>query len=136
MKTNFISNLYKVNDYISCNQYTSLVTLLNKGTIQVASDEYLLFSFDNASCIKLFDSNFTLIEELLSKVFETKLKVVCTSYEKWQFIMSEYKKNLPNKSSFKYIEENDIINEVKDNFQAKAESIFGKEIIDCNKENN
>lgn len=126
------SKYYLINDYISNKKYNMVSILLSSGRIVVASDKYLLFSFENKSDVLKFDSIYKQIEQFLKKIYDESYKIVAVSDKEWKEMKNNYINNIKNKISYVFIEENDVKLEMRENSNAlenSALNIFGEDTI-------
>lgn len=126
------SKYYLINDYISNKKYNMVSILLSSGKIVVASDKYLLFSFENKSDVLKFDSIYKQIEQFLKKIYDESYKIVAVSDKEWKEMKNNYINNIKNKISYVFIEENDVKLEMSENSNAlenSALNIFGEDTI-------
>lgn len=126
------SKYYLINDYISNKKYNMVSILLSSGKIVVASDKYLLFSFENKSDVLKFDSIYKQIEQFLKKIYDESYKIVAVSDKEWEEMKNNYINNKKNKISYVFIEENDVKLEMSENSNAlenSALNIFGEDTI-------
>lgn len=126
------SKYYLINDYISNKKYNMVSILLSSGRIVVASDKYLLFSFENKSDVLKFDSIYKQIEQFLKKIYDESYKIVAVSDKEWKKMKNNYINNIKNKISYVFIEENDVKLEMSENSNAlenSALNIFGEDTI-------
>lgn len=129
---NVNSKYYLINDYISNKKYNMVSILLSSGRIVVASDKYLLFSFENKSDVLKFDSIYKQIEQFLKKIYDESYKIVAVSDKEWKEMKNNYINNIKNKISYVFIEENDVKLEMSENSNAlenSALNIFGEDTI-------
>ena len=129
---NVNSKYYLINDYISNKKYNMVSILLSSGRIVVASDKYLLFSFENKSDVLKFDSIYKHIEQFLKKIYDESYKIVAVSDKEWEEMKNNYINNIKNKISYIFIEENDVKLEMSENSNAlenSALNIFGEDTI-------
>ena len=126
------SKYHLINDYISNKKYNMVSILLSSGRIVVASDKYLLFSFENKSDVLKFDSIYKQIEQFLKKIYDESYKIVAVSDKEWEEMKNNYINNIKNKISYVFIEENDVKLEMSENSNAlenSALNIFGEDTI-------
>lgn len=126
------SKYYLINDYISNKKYNMVSILLSSGRIVVASDKYLLFSFENKSDVLKFDSIYKQIELFLKKIYDESYKIVAVSDKEWVEMKNNYINNIKNKISYVFIEENDVKLKMSENSNAlenSALNIFGEDTI-------
>ena len=89
-------------DYILDERYGKWASILCDGKFKAASDEYLIFVFDNASVSNSFNENVAIIEELVYKVLSDKYKVISVSSLEWEVIKTEFNSK---KKEYVYTEE-------------------------------
>ncbi len=122
----------RINDYISNKNYNKLAALLLEGKIVVASNEYLLFSFDEESYVNSFDVNYKQIEIFLNEVYDQMFKIVAVSSKKWDELRNEFILNKKNNIPYVKIDENDVKLDMSDNLselENSALDIFGENTI-------
>lgn len=96
------SKINMFNNYILDNEYGKWATMVLDGTLKAASDNYLIFVYDNLELSNIFNENFVVIENLVNKVFSGKYKIVSVSMEEWGKIRELFNSK---KKQFNYIEE-------------------------------
>ena len=79
---------------------------------KAASDEYLIFVYDNASVSNSFNENVDIIEELVSKVLSNKYRVISVSSDEWEVIKNDFNSK---KREYVYVEEVIVKHESKSN---------------------
>lgn len=122
----------RISDYISNKTYNTIATLLIDGRIVVASEDYLLFCFDDESYINVFDVNYKQIELFLNEIYKHIYKVVAVSIKEWDLIRKEFINNKKNNVQYVFIEENDVkldMNEEFGELENSALNIFGEDTI-------
>ena len=121
-----------LNDYVSNKKYNIVAVLLLESKIVVASDKYILFSFDDKANVDIFYENLKLIELLLIEVFHNSFKAIAVSNSEWLSIRNEYVIKKKNGESYVFIEENDVKLDLKENnkdAQDFAMNIFGEDAV-------
>ena len=109
-----------------------VAVLLLESKIVVASDKYILFSFDDKANVDIFYENLKLIELLLIEVFHNSFKAIAVSNSEWLSIRNEYVIKKKNGESYVFIEENDVKLDLKENnkdAQDFAMNIFGEDAV-------
>ena len=128
-----VADYDRINDFISNKVYNSLSALLNEGKIVVASDSYLLFSFDEESFVNVFDINYKQIEVFLNEIYDKIFKVVAITSKEWDNTRNEFIKNKKNNIPYVFIDENEVKLEVSENNFSKLENsaldIFGEDTV-------
>ena len=86
--------------------------LLLDGTIKAASDEYIIYMYNNEADVDLFNSNLEKIENTLYKSIKEKYKLIAVTEDDWEIIKDEFNSK---KKKYEYKEEKVIekINESK-----------------------
>ena len=101
--------LVKVMDYVLDKDYGNYASMILDGELKAASNEYMIFSYDNSHSANLFNQNIKKIEELLNLIFNKKYKVISVELENW----NEIKQSFNNKTKkYTYREENIDIEEI------------------------
>lgn len=121
-----------LNDYVSNKKFNIVAVLLLESKIVVASDKYILFSFDDKASVDIFYENLKLIELLLIEVFHNSFKGIAVSNSEWLSIRNEYVIKKKNGESYVFIEENDVKLDLKENnkdAQDFAMNIFGEDAV-------
>lgn len=121
-----------LNDYVSNKKFNIVAVLLLESKIVVASDKYILFSFDDKASVDIFYENLKLIELLLIEVFHNSFKAIAVSNSEWLSIRNEYVIKKKNGESYVFIEENDVKLDLKENnkdAQDFAMNIFGEDAV-------
>lgn len=89
-------NLFK--NYVIDEKYGKWVSMILDGNLKAASEEYLIFVFDNIDLSNKFNINFKKIEDVIFNVLNRNYKVVAVSSSEWDNI-----KELFNSRKKKYI---------------------------------
>lgn len=89
-------NLFK--NYVIDEKYGKWVSMILDGNLKAASEEYLIFVFDNIDLSNKFNINFKKIEDVIFNVLNHNYKVVAVSSSEWDNI-----KELFNSRKKKYI---------------------------------
>lgn len=122
----------RINDYISNKTYNIIAALLIDGKVVVASDKYLLFSFNDESYISLFDANYKHIEVFMNEIYDIPFKVVAITSLEWEKHRQEFILNKKNNISYVLIPENDVkleVSESSNELENSAMNIFGEDTI-------
>lgn len=85
-----ISGISCIGEYLLDSQYGKLASMISDGIVKAASDEYIIFVYENADMSNLFNSNFICIEELINKCLNKKYRVVSVSVEEWDIIKDDF----------------------------------------------
>ena len=89
--------------YLLDSKYGKYASLILDGKLKAASDEYLIFVFDNADVSNSFNRDFMIIEEFISKVLSKQYKVVSVPVIEWDEIRDLFNSK---KKQFIYSPEN------------------------------
>lgn len=122
----------RINDYISNKVYNIIAALLIDGKVVVASDKYLLFSFNDESYISLFDSNYRLIESFMNEIYDIPFKVVAITGLEWEKYKQEFILNKKNNVPYVLIDENVVkldVSESSNELENSAINIFGEDTV-------
>jgi DNA polymerase III gamma/tau subunit len=88
--------------YLLDNNYGQCAALLLDGIIKAASDEYIIYVYDNESDVLDFNANLDKIESLIYKSIKSKYKVIAVSSSEWDVIKNEFN---AKKKEYIYTEE-------------------------------
>ena len=125
----------RINDFIANKVYNNIAALLLSGKVVAASSEYLLFSFDDKSLVKVFLSNLEKIEKFLYEIYNNEYKVMSVDSNEWVNIKNEFINNKKNKVVYEILPELDVLqNQNKKNtkFESITNNIFGDEVETIN----
>lgn len=101
---NLLLKINLFNDYILDNEYGKWASIILDGNLKAASENYLIFVYDNIDLSNVFNENFIIIEKLVEKVFSIDYKVVSVSMKEWENIKILFNSK---KKQYNYIEEGD-----------------------------
>ena len=123
----------RINDFIANKVYNNVAALLLSGKIVVASNEYLLFNFEDKSLIQVFMSNIKKIEKLLFEIYDINFKVVCVTNDEWIMLKNDFISKKKNNISYEFIPETNIeVKESKTSFEDVTSNIFGEDVENIN----
>ena len=125
----------RINDFIANKVYNNIAALLLSGKVVAASPDYLLFSFDDKSLVKVFLSNLEKIEKFLYEIYNNEYKVMSVDSNEWVNIKNEFIINKKNKVVYEILPELDVLqNQNKKNtkFESITNNIFGDEVETIN----
>ena len=88
--------------YLLDNNYGQCAALLLDGIIKAASDEYIIYVYDNESDVLDFNANLDKIESLIYKSIKSKYKVIAVPSSEWDVIKNEFN---AKKKEYIYTEE-------------------------------
>ena len=83
--------------FVLDNKYGKWASIVLDGCLKAASDEYLIFVYDNIDMSNMFNDNFEVIEDLVVNVLSEHYKVVSVSLDEWEDI-----RNMFNSKQKKY----------------------------------
>ena len=89
-------------EYVLNAEYGNYMSLVLDGSIKAASDEYIIFMYDNDRMTSFFNSNITKIEELFSILIKEKYRVIAVSKDEWNVIKNEFNSKT---KTYEYVEE-------------------------------
>lgn len=128
-KINFKNNWNKlINDLSFENDY-SLLGYIETANVEVVSSKNVIFSFKSDNEAILFNNNIETIEVKYNESNNSNYKFIALSINEWKV---EKQKFIDNKNKvYKYLDENDIINNESDS-KAKniADDLFGDNIVE------
>ena len=107
-----MSKIETFKDYVLDEKYGKWASILCDGKFKAASDEYLIFVYDNASVSNSFNENVDIIEELVSKVLSNRYRVISVSSDEWEVIKNDFNSK---KREYVYVEEVVVKHESKSN---------------------
>ena len=118
----FLTLLTEENSY-------SVLGYVNSMSIQVVSDEYVLFSTDITSDSVIFNNNLESIEMEFSRLMKQMYKFISVNTQEWE---SEKKNFIKNKDkTWTLIDENTLKKDDINSLESSAKDIFG-DIIEIN----
>lgn len=109
----FKSKWNLINDYLFDEKFSSVCGLLKDSNVVVSSSEYVIISNKLSSVASRINYNSEIIEELIEKIFDSKVKVVAVSIEEWNRIKSEYIYNIKNGKKYVIRNLNELVEERK-----------------------
>lgn len=71
-------------------KFSNLASFLLDGELKIASNEYLVFLYDNKSLAFYFNERIPLIEEMTTEALKRNFKVVAIDKEQWEFIKQQF----------------------------------------------
>ena len=91
-----------VKNYVVDDTYGKWASLILDGKFKAASDEYLIFVYDNSDVSNMFNESIKFIEQLVGLVLSKNYKVISVSSDEWEKIRSDFNSK---KRTFIYSEE-------------------------------
>lgn len=110
----FKSKWSLISDYLFDEKFSSVCGLLKDSNVVVSSSEYIIISNKLSSVASRINYNSEIIEELIEKIFDSKVKVVAVSDEEWSKIKSEYINNIKNGKKYVILELNEKVENEKE----------------------
>lgn len=109
----FKSKWNLINDYLFDEKFSSVCGLLKDSNVVVSSSEYIIISNKLSSIASRINYNSEIIEELIEKIFDSKVKIVAVSDEEWIKIKNEYINNIKNGKKYVFKELNEKVENEK-----------------------
>lgn len=109
-------------------EYGYYASLLIDAKLKAASDEYLIFVFDDDTSSNLFNENIITIEKMLKKYLELDYKVISTYLDDWEKIKNEFNNKL---KTYVYEKENFDLEKMFDENNDEVKKLFG-DIVEYN----
>ena len=128
-KINFKNNWSKLLSDLSLENDYSLLGYVETANVEVVSSTNVIFSFKSDNEAILFNNNIETIEVKYNEANNSNYKFIALSINEWNV---EKQKFIDNKNKvYKYLDENDIINNESDS-KAKniADDLFGDNIVE------
>ena len=113
----------KLNEYLLNENYKKIISMLLNGKPIAASEEGIIVSVQTELLAKKLTENYDIVKKILNELFLKKYKVVFVSEEWWQKQRPIFVEKMRNKK-MNYLEENDIINEIKKETEKKSVNQF------------
>lgn len=127
------SKFEEIENYISNKTYNNIAKLLITSKIVVASEDYIMFSFEKSVSTDIFYKNLKQIEKLIEKIYKKKYNLVATTEKEWNEIKKEYVYNKKNGIKYKLIAETknllDIDKSDMDEVESSAITLFGEDSV-------
>ena len=116
----FRTNWQKINELSFDKKFGNVAKMLVSDTLPVAaSEKYLILTSKLIGLSDQLNKDIVIVEDILEKVFDTKINCVFITEKEWKLYTDEYKKNRDN---FKFIEEK--IEKKEKSLSAKAKDLF------------
>ena len=112
-------------DYILDMDYSQFASMIvSDAILKAASDENLVFVFENANLSDFFNENLPIIEKLACEVLGKKYKIISTYSSDWEVIKKEFNSKT---KTYEYQEETENLEDILKNDEEENEivSIFG-----------
>lgn len=121
-------NLEDVRSYLFDSKYKEIARLILDGEMKAASNDYIIFVFDDIRLVTRFNYSIILIEELLNKIYNKKYNVISVDVDKWEEYKSEYKEKKSKNLKYEFIEEDFDFKQLEKSLEEnlnKIENLFG-----------
>ena len=92
----FKKQLKILNDYISNEQYGSVVSLLLDGELKAKGECYIIYVYNDQKMSELFNNTIKSIEEFMSLIFNDKYKMISVTLEEWNDIKIKFNNGMKN----------------------------------------
>ena len=128
-KINFKNNWSKLLSDLSLDNDYSLLGYVETANVEVVSSTNVIFSFNSDNEAILFNNNIEIIEVKYNEANNSNYKFIALSINEWNV---EKQKFINNKNKvYKYLDENDIINNESDSkVKDIADDLFGYNIVE------
>ncbi len=104
IKSNLQNMMSKFSDYLTDKKFKVAAGALIDTNLEVAGDDYLIFSATNDAFVQKVYDNYELVSELINEVFSKKYFFVVLNYDEWNSCRDEYVKNFRSGKKYELIE--------------------------------
>lgn len=111
-----------IDDYLYDDTYSVVAGILKDSIPVVASEKYIIVSNNLESVINRINNNLSLIDSLISKIFNNNVLIVGISNDDWKVEKNKYISNIKN--GIKYTEKNLISEENKKNVNSSVDELI------------
>ncbi|HHW68882.1 MAG TPA: hypothetical protein GX747_00890, partial [Tenericutes bacterium] len=115
-------SIEEIKNMVLIPEYSYYASLLIDAQLKAASDEYLIFVYQDETSSNLFNENILIIENMIKKCLNSEYKVISTTLMEWEKIRNEFNNKLKN---YVYKKENLDLNELFDENNDELKKIFG-----------
>lgn len=84
------NNLFELKQYLIDDKFSKYVQIIIDGELKAVGNEYLIFMFESANDVEIFNNNLKIIEELLKEVYKMKYKPIAVNKSEWDIIRTEF----------------------------------------------
>ena len=114
-----------IRDYILNPEFSQFASIILDGELKAASDEYLVFVFENDEISNYFNENLLIVENLVEQAFNKKYKVISTDLNDWEIIKKEFNSKA---KKYEYKNETNSLEEIlkKENENNDIQTMFGE----------
>ena len=114
--------LKNLNNILLNPYYSKYASILLDGNLKAASQDHLIYVYENERLVNLFNENIKSIEKTIEKVAQEHYKVIATDINHWEKIKNDFNSK---KKVYNYIEEKISLNEIfKENKEENKLSDF------------
>ncbi len=124
----------KLNDFVFDQQIGYLVCALLEGNLRLSSEDYLIISYEYESIVLENLNNIDAMSKVLKEKLNINKKLAIITDSDWNDAAKEYVKNKKNNITYKYIEEQELVfdkKEEKNTNNNSASDIFGDIVEVC-----
>lgn len=121
--------LNSLNNLLLDPDYSKYASILLDGTLKAASEDNLIFVYQNQRLSDLFNENILNIENTLKKILDNKYKVIATDINNWEIIKNEFNSK---KKEYNYKEEKINIEDIFKETENENEFSPFEDIIEYN----
>ena len=124
----------KLNDFVFDQQIGYLVCALLEGNLRLSSEDYLIISYEYESIVLENLNSIDAMSKVLKEKLSINKKLAIITDSEWTDAAKEYVKNKKNNITYKYIEEQELVfdeKEEKNTNNNSASDIFGDIVEVC-----
>ena len=101
--------LEEINNLLLNPDYSKYASIILDGTLKAASEDHLIFVYQNDRLSNLFNENLKNIEKTITKVLDQQFKTIATEINSWEKIKNNFNSK---KKVYNYIEETVSLDEI------------------------
>ena len=101
--------LKQLNNILLNPDYSKYASMLLDGVLKAASQDHLIYVYENERLATLFNENLKNIEKTIEKVTKNKYKTIATDINNWEKIKNDFNSK---KKVYNYIEETISLDEI------------------------
>ncbi len=124
VKTNLHGMMVKLKEYLTDKKYKVAAGSLVDTKIEVAGNNYIIFSATSEAAVDKIYSNYKLCSDLIKKIFKDEYYFVILNQEEWNKVRDEYVTNFKNGK--KYVLKELIIQSEKPKTSKKTATVVDK----------
>ena len=114
----------KLNDFVFDQQIGYLVCALLEGNLRLSSEDYLIISYEYESVVLENLNNIDVMSKVLKEKLNINKKLAIITDSEWNDAAREYVKNKKNNITYKYIEEQELVFDKKEEKNINNNSAF------------